>query len=117
MIEILYPVARDSYSAEPAIDKLIVTDLPGGLPRTELDFIGGFFRFQVVMQLHKAQYEDALAKYNQFLRNPQPVRFNLISYGLLSPHLCWFVPNSWQLVETDARDAFKVQFALLGSAE
>lgn len=117
MLEVLYPIASESYSAGPGQSRVITTDLPGGLPRTELDFMQGFFSFNVVLDLHKEKYEELLTVYKQFLRKPQPVRFNLVSYGLVEPHLCWFVPTTFKLSQTDAWDNYKVSFSLVGSRE
>jgi len=117
MLEVLNPISSDSYSARPAISPGITTILPGGLPRIERDIIGGYFRFDVSLKLNKQKYVEFNNVYQQYLRAPQLVKFNLVSYGLSKPHLCYFVPGSWNMQETDARDSFRVSFSIVGSEQ
>lgn len=117
MLAFPFPVNSEDYTATPGVDRLITTDLPGGLPRTELDFIGNFFNFQVSLEVNKKKYLELMALYGSYVRSPQPCQFNLASYGVVSPHLCYFVPDSFKLVKTDARDYFRVQFNLVGSKQ
>lgn len=112
--DIPFVVNSDGYSATPMPGNVITTDLPGGFPRTERDFVNTYFVFNISFELTAKQYDELKVIYDSYLKKPEPVRLNLISMQKPVLHWCWITPGSWKLVKTQ-HDYFKVALKLIGA--